>query len=83
MQMFLPTDSYVKAEEAQLIFEYLDKDQSNNLDVKEFSLVAEAMLVEFDRADSYKTMVENRFPETYNSESYQVRTCLPGIFALI
>lgn len=63
-------------DDAKLLFALLDKDGSNQISEDEFMNFGNVMLVEFDRADLYTTLVEKYLPSLYLSAGYQVRPLL-------
>lgn len=62
----------VSPERAELLFAILDKDGNNEIDEGEFLHLGHVMLLEFERADAYKTYVERSFPSIYHSSWFQV-----------
>jgi len=62
---------YIRAKDAELIFEVLDDDHSNSLDETEFLDLTEALFYKFESADSYKTFLAQYFPSFYDSDTFQ------------
>ena len=66
-----PDIKYIRSETAELIFDFLDEDHSNDLDETEFLNLTNALFYEFEVADGYKTGMETYFPNIFFSGSYQ------------
>ena len=66
-----PDIKYIKAVDAELIFEVLDVNNTNTLDEEEFMSIVDAIFYEFERADSYKTFVAKYLPILYESRSFK------------
>jgi len=66
-----PDIRFIKSDTAELLFAILDKDGSNQLSLEEFKAFGQVMLLQFDRAENYMSMLEWRYPKFYFSIPFQ------------
>jgi len=60
----------IPQEEAELLFAVLDKDGSEKLEIDEFILFGQVMLLEFEEFSKYGSSVEKYFPRVLESPTY-------------
>uniref|UniRef100_A0A7S4S586 EF-hand domain-containing protein n=2 Tax=Ditylum brightwellii TaxID=49249 RepID=A0A7S4S586_9STRA len=61
----------IPQEKAELLFAILDKDGSSQIEEDEFMSFCDVLLLEFEEASAYKTMIESCCPKMYTSSWFK------------